>query len=230
MRRPGRILWMMLTLLSLDTTAAQLLQGEPDETLHATVSRSEPTLVRVEGSRITRVYGAEGDFTAVPDSETGAAYIKPMVDKSHISIFITDESKHTWKLLLAIIDKPADTIVIHRRKKSVRTVEADHDMERNRAIKRMILVLESPQNTDMEARSVNRVVPLWNDVMFVLTATVEGRYTGEKYRMKNTSSHQLVIDERELYRPGVVAVSVERPVLNPGEVSDVFIILENSDE
>ncbi len=227
MRRPDRILWMMLTLLSLNTTAAQLLQGEPDETLHATVSRSEPTLVRVEGSRITRVYGAEGDFTAVPDSETGAAYIKPMADKSHISIFITDESKHTWKLLLAIIDKPADTIVIHGRKKSVRTVEADHDMERNRAIKHMILALESPQ---MESRSVNRVVPLWNDVMFVLTATVDGRYTGEKYRMKNTSSHQLVIDERELYRPGVVAVSVERPVLNPGEASDVFIILENSHE
>jgi len=221
---------MILTLLSLNATAAQLLQGEPDETLHATVSRSEPTLVRVEGSRITRVYGAEGDFTAVPDSETGAAYIKPMADKSHISIFITDESKNTWKLLIAIIDKPADTIVIQGKKEQIRTtVEADHDMERNRAIKHMILALESPQSVDMKARAVNRVVPLWNDVMFVLTATVDGRYTGEKYIITNISSGQLVIDERELYRPRVVAVSVERPVLNPGEASDVFIILDSGD-
>jgi conjugal transfer pilus assembly protein TraK len=221
---------MMLMLLSLDISAAQLLQGDPDETLHATASRAEPTLVRVEGRHIARVYGAEGDFTAVPDSATGAAYIKPMADKSHISLFITDESKHTWKLLLSITDKPADTIIIKPKNKPGKAVEAGLDMERNRAIKHVILALESPQNSGMEARAVNRVVPLWNDVMFVLTSTLDGRYTGEKYRITNTSSLQLVIDERELYRAGVVAVSVEQPVLNPGEVSDVFIILENPHE
>src|SRR5690606_8153624 len=185
-------------------------------------------LVRIDGHRIVKVYGTEGDFTAIPDGETGAAYIKPMNDKDLISLFVTDGANRTWRLLLSVSNAPADTIVIEGKKKASQSNHFGRDMERNRAIKYMILALGSPdRDVGMEIRTVNRTIPLWNDALFILTALVQGQYSGEKYRLTNISNRQMVIDERELYRQGVVAISVERPVLNPGETSDVYVILES---
>lgn len=219
---------MLLLLNSLDAGAVQMLEGDPDETLHAVVSREDPTLVRVEGTRIRRVYGAEGDFTVIADQDAGAAYLKPTTDKSTISVFVSDEANRTWKLLLSVNDKPSDSIVIKSRSPQKVSL-AGMDMERNRVIKHMLLALDSDQEI-METRAVNRVIPLWHDAMFVLTKLVEGPYKGEKYRLTNVSNQQMVVDERELYRQGVVAISVERPVLNPAETSDVYVILERNDE
>ncbi|SEJ01717.1 conjugal transfer pilus assembly protein TraK [Nitrosomonas eutropha] len=216
---------------SLDVLATQNLQGEPDDTLHAVISRSDPTLIRVDGHRISNIYGTEGEFTATPEGQTGAAYIKPAGDKNSISIFVTDEANQTWQLLLSVSDTPADTIVIASDKKTVSEPVFGRDMERNRAIKYMVLALRSPdQAPEIEVRATNQIVPLWTNALFVLTGTTQGQYSGEKYRLTNTSGRQMIIDERELYRKGVVAVSIDRPVLNPGEVSDVYIIHEGSHE
>ncbi len=214
-----------------DVFATQQLQGNPDETLHAVISRADPTLIRIDGQNIVNIYGTKGEFTAVPDGKTGSAYIKPMSDKNPISVFVTDAADQTWRLLLSVSDTPADTIVITGEKKKAPTIPFGRDMERNRAIKYMVLALRSPDLVpEIEVRTTNRVVPLWGNALFVLTATAQGQYQGEKYRLTNTSSQQMVMDERELYRKGVVAVSVERPTLNPGESSEVYVIQESGHE
>lgn len=214
-----------------DAFATQNLQGSPDETLHAVISRSDPTLMRINGQNIVNIYGTEGEFTATPDGETGSAYIKPIGDKNPISIFVTDATNQTWRLLLTVTDTPADTIVIASEKKKAPEIPFGRDMERNRAIKYIVLALRSPdQVPEIEIHETNRITPLWSNALFVLTATANGQYNGEKYRLINTSSQQMIVDERELYRKGVVAVSVERPVLNPGETSEVYIIQEGGHE
>jgi conjugal transfer pilus assembly protein TraK len=38
----------------------------------------------------------------------------------------------------------------------------------------------------------------------------------------------MIIDERELYRKGVVEVTVDKPNLQPGESSEVFVISANT--
>ncbi len=214
-----------------DAFATQNLQGSPDETLHAVISRSDPTLMRINGQNIVNIFGTEGEFTATPDSETGSAYIKPIGDKNPISIFVTDATNQTWRLLLTVTDTPADTIVIANEKKKAPEIPFGRDMERNRAIKYIVLALRSPdQVPEIEIHETNRITPLWSNALFVLTATANGQYNGEKYRLTNTSSQQMIVDERELYRKGVVAVSVERPVLNPGETSEVYVIQEGGHE
>jgi len=64
--------------------------------------------------------------------------------------------------------------------------------------------------------------------MFVLVKVVNGPLRGEKYLLTNTSDKSMVIDERELYRRGVLAVSVERPELKPAETTAVYVISEVS--
>jgi conjugal transfer pilus assembly protein TraK len=217
-----------LLLANIEAQATQILSGRPDETLSASVSRVEPTLIRVDGQRIRRVFGAEGDFTVTPDKEAGTAYLKPTTDKQVFSVFISDESGRTWKLLLSIVDGPSESIVI-KGKRETSNNATGRDLARNQAIKRVVLALDSEVDGDLDARTSNEIVPLWKEAMFVLVKIVDGPLRGEKYMLTNTSDKPMVIDERELYRRGVVAISVEKPDLKPAETTAVYVVLENAE-
>ncbi|WP_205617454.1 TraK domain-containing protein [Pelomicrobium methylotrophicum] len=219
----------MATLLlgSLESGAVQVLQGRPDETLSAMVSRGEPTMIRVEGRKIRRIFGAEGEFTVSADRETGVAFIRPAADKEVFSAFVADDTGRTWKLLLSVSDVPAETIVLRDRSAHAKGDRNARDESRNREIKRLILALESG-GEDQGVREVNEIVPLWKEAMFVLVKVVDGPLRGEKYMLTNVSDKPMVIDERELYRRGVVAVSVERPELKPAETTAVYVVVSEN--
>lgn len=221
-----RILSALLLLASLDAGAAQVLQGRPDDTLAASLSRAEPTLIRIEGHRIRRVFGAEGDFDVKADKDAGTAFVKPTTDKPAFSAYVADDAGRTWKLLLSLSDGPADSIVIRGRAGESAGKRPGKDSARSQAIKRVVLALDADGETDMESRVANELVPLWKEALFVLVKTVHGPLKGEKYQLSNTSDKPMVIDERELYRRGVVAVSVEKSELKPAETTAVYVISE----
>lgn len=221
-----RILSAILLLASLDAVAAQVLQGRPDDTLAASLSRSEPTLIRIEGHRIRRVFGAEGDFDVKADKDAGAAFVKPTTDKPAFSAYVADDAGRTWKLLLSLTDGPADSIVIKGRGGESAGKRPGKDSTRNLEIKRVVLALDADGETDMESRTANELVPLWKEALFVLVKIVQGPLRGEKYQLSNASDKPMEIDERELYRRGVVAVSVEKSELKPAETTAVYVISE----
>ena len=226
----SRILSTLLLLASLSASAAQVLVGKPDDTLSAAVSRAEPTLIRIEGHRVRRIFGAEGEFSITADREAGTAYIKPSTDKPTLSLFVSDEIGRTWKLLLAVTDGPSDSISIRSRSAGNTPTAPGKDVSRNQQIKRLLLALQSDTDTELDSRAANEIVPLWSEALFVLTKVIEGPLKGERYQLTNTSSGPMVIDERELYRRRVIAISVAMPQLAPGQTTDVFVISENSDE
>ncbi len=221
-----RILSALLVLASLDAGSAQVLQGRPEDTVAASLSRAEPTLIRIEGHRIRRVFGAEGDFDVKADKDAGTAFVKPTTDKPAFSAYVADDAGRTWKLLLSLTDGPADSIVIRGRAGESAGKRPGKDSARSQAIKRVVLALDADGETDMESRVANELVPLWKEALFVLVKIVQGPLRGEKYRLSNTSDKPMVIDERELYRRGVVAVSVEKSELKPAETTAVYVISE----
>ena len=95
-----------LLLMNSEASATQILRGKADDTLAASLSRVEPTLIRVDGHRIRHVFDAEGDFTVMPDKEAGTAYLKLMTDKPVFSAFVSDETGRTWKPRLSVIEGP----------------------------------------------------------------------------------------------------------------------------
>lgn len=217
-----------LLLAALEAHAAQVLTGKPDETLSAVVSRSEPTLIRIEDQRIRRVFGTEGDFSVVADKDAGTVFIKPTTDKSAFSVFVADEAGRTWRLLLAVADGPSESILIKGRSAPPAAKPSGRSLARVQAIKQTVLALESSDGAGVDMRETNELVPLWKEAMFVLVKVVDGPLRGEKYLLTNTSDKPMVIDERELYRRGVLAVSVERPELKPAETTAVYVISEAS--
>lgn len=68
-------------------------------------------------------------------------------------------------------------------------------------------------------------VALWKEARFVLVARYEvPGLVGEVYELTNVSGEPMVIDERELYRPGVVSVSLRELKLKPAATTKVWIV------
>ena len=98
-----------------------------------------------------------------------------------------------------------------------------------RSLKALTLAMAAPDHTgELPMRSAEgggEVVSLWQEARFVLLSRHDGQgLVGETYELTNISSQRMVIDERELYRAGVRAVSAARLVLMPGESSRVWIV------
>jgi len=217
--------------ISAPAFSGQYIEGSPDDGLIATVSRSEPNLIRVEGRKIRSIQGVEGEFLVTPDKETGTAYLKVNTDKPLFSVFVADDSGHHWKLMLKVADVPAETLVIRDRSRSRAEGKAFiADESRNSAIRRVLLALErDTEPEDMTARDTMEIIPLWSEARFVLVRTLEGALIGEKYQLTNLSSSKMVIDERELYRAGVLGVMIDSLELAPGEATNVMVVREGRD-
>ncbi len=222
---------LLLASASLTANAGQYLEGSPDDGLTATVSRSEPNLIRIEGRKIRRIQGVEGEFQVNPDKDTGVAYIKPTTDKPVLSLFVADDAGRHWKLNLKVAEVPSETVVIRDRSRLRQDAKAfAADESRNAAIRRVLMALaRDSEPEDMMVRETLEIVPLWNEARFVLVRTLEGALVGEKYQLTNASKIRMVIDERELYRRGVLAVMVESLELEPGEATQVMVVLEGRD-
>lgn len=228
-----KILLVSALLLCSNAFAAQMLIPKGDETLSALISSSEPTLVRLEGQRIRRVFGADGEFSIVPDADAGTAYIRPTTEKQAITVYVADHGGNTYKVLLAISNAPADPIVIKSLppRSTAKGKITGRDIPRTQAIKRMIVALEADDSLGFEANTSNQVIPLWNEAMFVLRKAIDaGSIKGERYLLTNISKQPMVIDEREFYRRGVVAVAVAKPNLLPGQTTEVDVVTEGGDE
>ncbi len=203
--------------------AAQVLfQASPTESTTATVSRNEPNLLKVDGRKIRRIHGAEGLFTVTPEQDAGVAWLKPTTDKPLMSIFITDDTGQHYKLLLKVEDIPAETIIIRGSKDYAHKASNIKNEPRNEEILSAIMALH-----DGEGDPKSELVPLWKGVKFELVRTLELRgLRGEAYLLTNTSGKQIVMDERDLYRDSVQAVSIEKLVLEAGDSTAIFVISE----
>ena len=71
----------------------------------------------------------------------------------------------------------------------------------------MLALMRDAEPEDMIAKDALDIVPLWNEARFVLVRMLEGALVGEKYQLTNVSKQRMVIDERELYRRGVIAIA-----------------------
>ena len=222
---------LLLASLAPPSVAAQFLEGHPDDGLAATVSRTEPSLIRVDGRRIRRIHGVDGEFAVSADRETGTAYLKPTTNQPQFSVFVADDAGRHWKLLLQVADIPAETLVLRERGRPAaagRALVADEP--RHAAIRRVLLALARDTTPeDMSASERLEIVPLWNESRFVLVRTLEGALRGEKYQLTNVSRTRMVLDERDFYRRGVFAVMVDALELEPGEATQVMVVLEAPD-
>ncbi len=104
-----------------------------------------------------------------------------------------------------------------------------------RAIKAFTLALAAPGSPDavgeLTGREINREVALWQEAKFVHLRQHRGSgFIGDTYELTNVSGQRMVIDEREFFTDGVLAVSAHKLILQPGQKTAVWIVRSSSAE
>jgi conjugal transfer pilus assembly protein TraK len=227
--------WLLLlalatSLASQPALALQVVDARDGETVLAKVSRKEVTRISVDRGRIRKVTGNAGEFVLEKDDEKGQVFIRPVSPDSTkpINLFVSTE-RSTIGLLLQPVDTPSDAIVIREaRDAATGPVRIERSGRHVRTMKNLLLAMaEDALPDDMEVREPGREMALWPGTRLTLQRLWLGAgVVGEKYQLVNAGPTALDLAERQLFKSGVMAVSVEQTSLRPGEATQLFVIRE----
>lgn len=92
----------------------------------------------------------------------------------------------------------------------------------------MLLAMASDaQPAGVEIRETTEKIGLWKDSWLVLQRLyLATNIVGEKYLLTNAGVSAMTMAEQELFRKGVLAVSIENMNLAPGETTNIFVVRE----
>lgn len=195
------------------------------------ISQRDPSRIAVDGGRVLNVVYDENDLMATVDKDNGQVFVTPRVSRP-ISVFVITE-KATHPLVLQPQDVALQTIVIREGRgdgagdrKPVSRVVIERAGAHDLAVKRLLTAMARGERpVEFTVREVNQPLALWRESLFVLLERYEGRaLIGERYRLTNTSSSVMRLAEQELYKDGVVAISIELHQLQPGQSTEVFVL------
>ena len=234
----------MVALAAAAAQAAQTISINESDTAVVRVSARDQTRIRAEHGRLLDVIGdvydaqknPAGRVMVLKDEADGEFYVKFVgSDTSPLKLDVKSD-RGTVGLLLQPALIVSDTLVLRIQADEQRrsaTATASRSPARSsahvRAIKALTLAMVSPSSApDVEVQRLplgGEVLALWKDVHFVLKSRhlVQG-LTGEAYELTNASDQPRLIDERELFRPGVLAVSLQDLSLAPGQTTRVWIV------
>lgn len=227
--KPSLVL-LPLLLLGNPARALQVVDAHDGETVLGKISRKEVTRIAFEHGRIRKVTGNAGEFVLEKDEEKGQVFIRPADPQSAkpINLFLTSE-RGTVALLLQPVDTPSDTLVIREpRARSASLSRLESSGRHVRTCKNLLLALAGDAlPEDMEAKELGRNVALWPGTHLILQRVLLGaNVVGEKYQLTNLSAADLQVAEQDLFKSGVMAVSVEHASLRPGDATNLFVIRE----
>ena len=206
------------------------MDGRDSATVLAKVSRHEVTRIAFEHSRVRRVTGNANEFVLEKDDERGQVFIRPADAQSTkpINLFVSSD-RATVSLLLQPVDVPGDSIVIRELRAAGEAPPRLEASSRHvRTLKNLLVALaDDSLPEDMEVREPGREIALWPGTRLTLQRVLLGsRLVAERYHLANTGATVLTLQEPALHKRGVMAISVERASLQPGEATPVFVIRE----
>lgn len=237
--------------------AAQFVAVRDGDTAIAKVSQKDPTRITLQSGKIADVVGdvydkdrnPSGRITVMPDSQSGEVFVQPVQNSSAgfqpvTLTFKTDLG--TYSLLLQPLDAPADAIVMQSRGKAqpagaARATSSEpvrgstpefSSASYVRAIKGWMLAMATNRAPDaVDVRRIDKKIALWNEVTFTLEDSWVGKaLVGDRFLLTNVSDRTLILDEREFYRSGVLAVTVFKHQVDPGSSTPVWVVRTRSEQ
>jgi conjugal transfer pilus assembly protein TraK len=223
-----------LLLLADPAHALQIVDAQDGQTAFGKLSRKEVTRIAFERGRVRKVTGSAGEFVMEKDDEKGQIFVRPTDSQSTkpINLFLTSD-RGTVTLLLQPVDSPSDSIVIREpRARTAASTQAEASGRHVRTLKNLLLALaDDALPDDMEVKEPARDITLWRGTRLSLQRVLLGSgVVGDKYQLTNTGNTSLELAETELFKPGVMAVSLEQQHLRPGEATNLFVIRERKSD
>lgn len=206
-----------------------------------TVAANKPSRIAVEGARLSSVVYDEAELSVTADKDNGQVFVRPLVERP-ISLFLVTDGG-TIAILLEPKDVAGQNIVLSAETPNsagrVRARPLDAmwmtrwgaeraGTRRETSIKQLVLALARGEGgQDISYRRREQRMQLWAETEFVRLGVAEhGTLRGERFLLRNVSPRPLLLQESEFYKPGVVAIAIDRHEVGPGETTEVYVVSE----
>lgn len=223
MQKIKHLLLAVLLGASAQVFALQIVDTVEGHNAFVKVSEKETTLLRIEHAKITGMVFTDGELIVDKNEANGSAYIRPGIKGKPINLRVESSSGLLHNLILQVNDIPQEDVVL--REPAKETTELPAGTSYTNQIKALIVGMADGETTRFNFQKKMVPIALWENTSFMLVATYKARMmVGEKYELTNTGKTQMRMVEQEFYRKGVVAVGIEKMILEPGEMTRVFVV------
>jgi conjugal transfer pilus assembly protein TraK len=220
--------------------ATQYVEGGDKDHAEVNISANEQNRISVDGRRIaSAVPSLKGALTYAKDEAAGALYFALSSDVSNsgtLTLFVTDDQNTTYKLILVPRPIAGEEIIIrppvdrNPKPPSARGAISRRASSYERRADDLLFAMATEKTGNLDPSVVNKEVPLWKEARCVfLEKYFDDDLIGEKYSLTNISKKDMLLVEQELYRKGVISVSIENMTLAPGGSTLFYIVRERKD-
>jgi len=225
MRTVIAILFTISLALPIQSFAMQVFAANEGYPIVFKISLKDITRLKVQNAKIEKVRVNKGLVTMEPDPQHNELYIRVIAPVRNISVFLTTDAGQTYTLMMQPEDIPSTTVVLRAAGMTAGATSAAGKEDYRNHIKQRMLAMTTDVIGDADIEEVGIPVSLWKDTQFVLRRRYKwDDYVGEIYHLTNQGKKHIDMLEREFFRTGVVAVTVDQLRLSKGETTSVFVL------
>ena len=205
--------------------ALQALDVSDGGTAYAKISVQDLTRLTINNGRIASWHAPKGKLVIQKNAKSGELYVRPLNRDEPVSLFVTSDKGSTYAITMLPVAMPAESIILNEaRRKTPSTIERAGT--RDETIKALMLAMAADRMPpDMEVRESQQSFSLWQGSRLTLVRSWLGTtLMGERFDLTNTGTSVMRLLEQELFKPGVLAISVEKHELAPSESTRVFVV------
>lgn len=236
----------LLLLLSANSFAIQEFQVSNNAEIDAVISDYDVNRISISGARITQVKFKSKLVKVDTDEQNGQIFVYPIgmnqpslttvqvgnlktqkVVGSLVSIFVMDDQGRSFNLRLRLHAVPSETVLI---KPLARTMDKSGSTDFTNQIVTFIedMYLNQEHPDGYKVVEENTTIKLWKEVDFELYKTYSNdMFTGSVFYIRNKTNKQITLAESLFWKVNTVAVAIEKPVLDPGEITRIFVMGAN---
>ena len=205
--------------------ALQALDVSDGGTTYARISAEDLTRLSINNGRIASWHAPKGKLVIQKNAKSGELYVRPLNRDVPVSLFVTSDKGSTYAITMMPVDMPAESIILNEaRRQTPSTIERAG--ARDETIKALMLAMAADRMPpDIEVRESRQSFSLWQGSRLTLVRSWLGTtLMGERFDLTNTGTSAMRVLEQELFKPGVLAISVEKHELAPSESTRVFVV------
>ncbi|MBP9777670.1 MAG: type-F conjugative transfer system secretin TraK [Rickettsiaceae bacterium] len=223
-----RLIFILLTIFSLTTNAAQYKDVNNMQTMTVDLSIKDPNIISVKNDRIKQYSSVKGAMAASIDTESGILNLKPtvMYYEKPFSMIIFTEKGQRYTLISSPKNIPAQDIVLTNNTILDQSKDLNATYTYEAELANLIKAMIKQQNIEGFKKD------LLNHETNEENTTLESRYSGNKISgevlvFKNNKDKPQKIMEEQFYSPKVLAVSLSNALLNPNDITKVYRVVSN---
>ncbi|MHB1949713.1 MAG: TraK domain-containing protein [Gammaproteobacteria bacterium] len=228
-----RILLVILNLLIASQVYATQIRGVIDnETITAKISSLDITRIIVQGDRIKTLKGIKGAYTRENDENNGEVYLQPstLYQNAAFTVLIETEKKRHFTLLLTPVAVPGGTLMLVP--KGVGREEAaqfEQSSDYQTTISHLIRAMATdsvPEGYSISEVDNKTLYHFGNIATLRLKTIYQGlHFQGQIYELTNTQSFPIKLDEKQFFKQGISAISLENVTVAPhGKIKLIRVV------